>query len=48
MDIMHKILKSFKCGDSVVLSLTPFIREGVEYLVSDDDCKITIEPFRKS
>lgn len=47
MDIMNKILKPFKCGDSLVLSLTSFIKENTEYLVYNDGNNVIIKEFKR-
>lgn len=44
---MNKIFKSFKCGDSIVLPLTEFIKLGEEYYIHDEDNKVIIERFKK-
>lgn len=42
---MNKILKPFKTGDSITITLTGFIELDKEYLVRKDGNKVIIEPF---
>ncbi len=45
MYYMNKICKSYKVGDSTVISLTGFIDLGKEYFVHNDGNKVIVEPI---